>query len=301
MKQLVSKNTFLASSSGVPVATDVITTDNDVFVNPKADNITYKDKGNGAMGNEKTVVNDDFVKAEFTVDALAKPTGTAGTAPSVAELFKICGLKETVVAGTSVAYTPDSISVIGKATAYLDGYKRDITGMVGSFTFNATVGATAKFSFSLKGFTTFEEAEEPNPAVVLDTAKPYIVNTIAAVTLGGATVNLESADFDYGAAIESSSGTEENEYYISDFKPTVKVKAIKVKGNSSHWTQLKTTEIKELIITLGTAAGSKLTFKASYCAPSDTNESDSGGKVVYERTWACQNSAGNDNFEIKYH
>lgn len=299
-KQLTSKSTVLVNASTIPVAGDVITTDNNVLVSPKTKNITYKDMGNGAQGNEKSLINDDYVTAEFSLDVIAKPASAAGVAPSIAQLFKICGLSETVEAGVSVIYAPSSTSLSGKATAYLDGSKRDITGIAGDFGFSGTIGGTLKFSFSLKGFTTLEETTEANPTVTLDTAEPFVIKSITALTVGGSELDIESFDFSMAAAIEEIYAANRKEFYISDFKPNMKMKGVKTKGNQAHWSELKANTKKALIVTLGSEAGKKLTFSAPYCAPVDVSENESGGKVVYERTWNCQNNTGNDNFQIKY-
>jgi len=299
--QLTNRNTFLFSTAGTPAATDVITTDNNVFVNPKAKSIEYKDIGNGALGNSKTIVNNDYVTADFTVDVNAKGSGAAGTAPTYGEVLKACGLTETVNASTDVTYTPASSFVAGDAIAYLDDYKREVTGIAGTFTFGGKVGEIPKFSFSLKGFTTLDETSEANPAVTLDPNENLIIKSVTAVTVGGSSISLEDFTFDFGVDIQEVYGVGGlKEYYISDYKPTLKVSAVKTKGNSAHWTELNDNSQKSVIVTLGTTAGGIIEFTAPYCQPTDVSESDENGKVKYDRTWACENSAGGDNFSIVF-
>ncbi len=45
--------------------------------------------------------------ARITFRCEVKGSGTAGTEPSIGVLLKACGLDETVVASTSVTYSPD--------------------------------------------------------------------------------------------------------------------------------------------------------------------------------------------------
>ena len=299
--QLTNRNTFLFSTAGVPVATDVITTDNNVFVNPKSKSIEYKEIGNGALGNSKTIVNNDFVTADFTVDVNAKGSGAAGATPSYGEILKACGLTETITASTDVTYTPASSFVSGTALAYLDDYKREVTGIAGTFTFGGKVGEIPKFSFALKGFTTLAETLEANPSVTLDPNENLVIKSITAVTVGGSSIEMEDFMFDFGVDIQEVYGTGgHKEYYISDYKPTLKVSAIKTKGNSAHWTELNDNSQKSVVITLGTVAGNIIEFTAPFCQPTDVSESDENGKVKYDRTWACENSAGGDNFSIVF-
>lgn len=298
--QLTAKNTILVSTTGAPVAADVITTSSNVFVTPKTKSITSADVGNGRLGNEKTIINNDYVTAEFSLDVNAKGSGAIGTAPKCAELFKLCGLSETVNAGVSVVYAPNSSFVNGTALAYMDGAKREVTGIAGTFTFGGNVGEIAKFSFSLKGFTTLEEIAEVNPTVTLDVNTNLVIKSVTAITVGGGSINMESFTFDMGGSIQETYATGIKEFYIDDYKPSLKVTAIKIKGNFAHWTELNNNTKKAIVVTLGDVDGNIIEFTAPYCAPSDANESDGNGKVKYDRTWACENSAGNDNFSITY-
>ena len=298
--QLTVRNTLLVSTSGTPTATDVVTTDNNVLVNPKAKSIEYKDIGNGALGNSKIVINNDYVTADFNVDVNAKCSGSAGTAPSYAELFKLSGLSETVTADTDVTYGIASSFVSATALAYLDGSKREVSGIAGSFTFGGNVGEIAKFSFSLKGFTTLEETAEANPTVTLDSNSNLIIKSVTVITVGGGTIQMKDFTFDMGTDIQETYAAGLKEFYIQDFKPTLKVSAVKTKGNQTHWTDLNANTKKSVVITLGDVAGNIIEFTAPYCQPSDVSENDDSGKIVYDNTWMCESSAGADNFTIVY-
>ncbi len=299
-KQITSKNSFLINSSAAPTASDIITTNEIVFVNPKAKTIETKAIGNGELGNTKSVTVADWTTAEFDVSVNAKPSGTAGTAPSYAALFKACGLTESIdTTNNIVTYAPGGTPV-GNAKNYIDGSVRGVTGIAGDFKLSGNVGEIAKFTFSLKGFTDLSETAEANPAVTLDSNTDLTVQSITAITVGGATINLQEFDFGMGNEIQESYGVGTKEFYISDFKPTINVKAIKTKGNATYWDDLKNNTLKEVKAILGSGAGNTITFTASYCNPNDVSESDDSGEVVYNQTWICQSNAGNDNFSIVY-
>lgn len=299
-KQLSSKNTFLFMTGGVPTEAEVITTANNVFVNPRPKEIELKDIGNGKAGNNKTIINNDFVTAEFSVDINAKSSGGLGVAPTYGDLFKCCGLKETITASTDVTYTPELLEQTGDAVSYMDGYKRSISGIAGNMSFSGTVGELAKFNFALKGFTTLEPTAGANPSVTLDSNKNLIVTSASVITVGGATVELDSFEFDLGNDIKEIYAVGRKEYFTSDFKPTLKVTAVKTRGNDAHWADLNTNTKREVIISLGTSAGDIIEFRAPFCQPSDANENDDNGSIKYDRTWVCENSAGGDNFSITY-
>lgn len=87
----------------------------------------------------------------ITFTAEIKGSGTAGTAPELGQAFRACGLDETIVASTSVAYQPVS-SDHESCTIYYyqDGRLRKLLGARGTFTINAENGAygTAQFEFT---------------------------------------------------------------------------------------------------------------------------------------------------------
>lgn len=297
-KQLTSKNTFLCAIGAVTAA-NIITTANDVIVNPKVKTTEYKDAGVGA-GSTKSYLNEDLTVAEFSVDVTARSASQAGQKPSYFPLLKLCGLKETIVEDTSVTYTPELLGDLGTAKAYLDGEVRTITGIAGSFKLSAKIGELATFNFSLKGFTTIEPSAEANPEVVLDTNDKLLMQQATAITEDGIAIDLQSFELDAGMEIEQYYGAETKEYYIKDFKPTIKIKAIKTKGNNAHWAQLKANAVKEVIVVLGNSAGKKLEIKASYCNASDVSESDDKGIIVFEKTYICEANVGKDNFSLTY-
>ncbi len=298
--QLTDKNTFLFSTGGTPVSTDVITTSEKVIVNPKSNAIEYKDYGNGAGGNTKTYTNDDYTTADFKVPVDAKASGTAGVAPRIAELLKACSLKETINAGTDVIYTPELGSISGTAKAYVDGEVREITGIAGNVSFSGELGSFVKFSFDVKGFTTLSPELENNPIVTLDLNEKLLVKSATAITFAGNSINLKSFEFNTGNEIKETYATGLKEYYVQDFKPTIKIKAVKTKSNNDHWTELKSNSLKEIVINLGTESGKKLVFKAPKCNASDVSENDEDGKMIYEKTLLCQSNLGNDNYSLTY-
>ncbi len=300
LNQLSSKNVLLlVTGTEEPLAAAVITTANDIFINPKMDSKEYKDAGLGA-GSTKTYVNTDLTTVDFTVDVTARSAAGAGEVPKYADLFKICGMSEDIVADTSVTYKPTLPGTRGTSKAFLDGEVRTISGISGAFSLSGTIGEFAKLSFKLQGFTDAEPIAEANPNVSLDNNEKLIVQQATLITENGNDIDLESFDIDTGMEVEQVYGVSSKFFYIKDFKPTLKIKAIKTKGNSIHWTDLKNNAIKTIKIVLGSNVGKQMEIKADFCNPSDVSESDDKGIVVFEKSYLCQSSVGGDNFSIKY-
>ncbi len=298
--QLTVKNTLLFKTGGVPADTDNITTSNNVLILPTPKTVEYKNVGNGATGNNKTQTIPELTTTNFSVDVIARTGGALGTAPSYGELLKACGLDEVITANTDVTYTPTSTFAQGTAKAYLDGSYRDVTGIVGDITFGGKVGELAKFSFAMKVVTTLNETAGANPAVTIDTNSNLKVENASVITISGASIPLTEFEFKTGNEINETNAVGQNEFYISDIKPTIDVKAVKTKGVADHWADLHANTLKTVVITLGSTAGDKITLTAPYCNPINVSESDDSGKIIYNETFECQSSTGYDNFSIVY-
>jgi hypothetical protein len=301
--QQTLKNTVLAKSGALPTATEVVTTNGIVFVNPKIKSGDYDDVGAGTMGTKKTFIDPNYITAEFDIPVQIKKTSALGVAPKLSNLYKFCGLTETIVASTSVAYKPGGITTgTGQVKAYVDGYVKTITGMVGNLKLTGKVGEPLGGTFSVKGFLASAAATaEANPAVTLDTLNAPIVSLVSVVTAGGSTLNADSFDFDLGNDIPSPTyAVGKNEYYIANFDPTLTVTAVKTIGtDESAWTDFAAGTIRAILIQIGTAGG-MVELSVPYAMVKDLSEADDSGKVKLTRTFRAQASAGNDNFTLTY-
>lgn len=90
------------------------------------------------------------VHGQVTFDIELVGSGTLGTAPAFGKLFKACGCLETIVASTSVAYTPDTDGTDSLTIAWnVDGNAFKLTGCRGSFqiTMNDLQVPVIRFTF----------------------------------------------------------------------------------------------------------------------------------------------------------
>ncbi|MDP3267390.1 MAG: hypothetical protein Q8M39_11245 [Sulfuricurvum sp.] len=301
MNQLTLKNTVLAKNGGAPVAGDVITTNGLVFVNPKIKSGDYKDMGNGMMGATKTFIDPNWVNAEFDIPVQMKKSSALGTAPSIDEMFKMCGLDETIVAATSVAYAPGGTAGTGQIKVYTDGYVRALSGVAGSFKISGKVGEPLSATFSVKGFLASAEATaEANPTVTLDTNTAPVVTKVTVLTVGGTELNADSFDLDSGIQIKELYAMNIAEYYVDDFDPSITVSAVKIKGtDEAAWADFTAGTIRAIIVQVG-VAGAMIELSIPYAMLKDVSEADDNGNVKITRTFRAQASAGNDNYTITY-
>lgn len=298
--QQTLKNTVLFKQGGAPAAIDVVTLDGLVFLNPKVAGGEYSDMGNGLMGNMKSYVDPNMVTVEFDISVVGRGGGAAGIAPKMDDLLKCCGLAETITASTKVDYKPGGALTAGQCQVFTDGYQRLVTGAFLDLKISGKVGEFAKFTFSAKGYTDAVATATANPSVTLDTANPPVITSATVFTLGGGSVPITEFEFSLGNSIQSLYAVGQKEFYLQDFDPSIRIKAVKVKGVETHWDDLLAGNVKAIVITIGETAGQIIQIDVPFAKPKDVSETDDAGKVVYDNTFRCQSSVGSDNFTITF-
>ena len=298
---LTDKQVILAAYNATPTTGDVVTVSEYSSLSPKVKTTEVKELGRG-LGSTTNYAIADWTTVEGTITALLR----GGLPPKLAEMYKICGLVEeddTDSNGNITAshfYPADTPVTAGNLIVYQDGLKRIISGVAGSLKISFAIGELAKISFDIKGFTDAEPVAEDNPAVTLDDNQIFITESISAVTIGGDSFEVESVDFDMGVDIKEIYAIGAKEYQITDYKPTLNIKAYSDKTNQSHWTDIKNGNIKAVSIVLTNAAGNKFTFTANACKITDISEADNSGNIEDTRTYLLEKDANGKNFEITY-
>lgn len=138
---------------------------------------------------------------DFMVDAAT--SGTAGTAPIYGDLLRGCGLKETVVADTSVSY---SLQPLGEekhevALQYLDSQSMQVTENArGALTFSAEVRNKPMFGFQFMGahYDGQDPIAPPVDFAAWRDAPDCSPDNMEAITLGGTKLCVQSFSFTDG-------------------------------------------------------------------------------------------------------
>lgn len=101
--------------------------------------------------------------SEMDVEVELSGSGEAGTVPAYAPLLKACGLSETVAAGVSVIYAPDTDAPVTITFYYnLDGIRHVMTGVRGNMTLDMTARSIPMMKFHFTGLYT-AVADSPMP------------------------------------------------------------------------------------------------------------------------------------------
>lgn len=135
---------------------------------------------------------------QMSFEAEIKGSGTAGTAPETGALLQACGLAETVVPATSVAYAPAS-SALKSCTIYFyrDGKLLKVTGCVGAVTGSLAVGAVGKLSFTFTGHLV-SETDVALPTASYDSTVPVPMINLSSFAIDSKTPAITRFEFDLG-------------------------------------------------------------------------------------------------------
>ena len=115
------------------------------------------------LGQADQLLSQTRVEVSFEVELAG--SGTAGTAPAYGPVLRSCGISETISAGVSVTYAPES-SGFESCTIYYhqDGIRHKVTGCRGTFEMTCEVGQIPVISFTMTGiYNAPTDVTQPTP------------------------------------------------------------------------------------------------------------------------------------------
>ena len=117
---------------------------------PLAGNTVNRENYKGFMGASGKIRATSYQEVSFEIELAA--SGTAGVAPAYKDVLRACGLAETIVADTSVAYTPvDEAFEDGTLYYYCEDHLHKLTGARGSVEFDLSLGIINKAKIKMVG------------------------------------------------------------------------------------------------------------------------------------------------------
>lgn len=109
-----------------------------------------RDLDRAVLGAQGDILVSSRVLADFLVESAG--SGAAGTAPPYGELFRACGMGETVNVGTDVQYDPVSTGFSSLFfEANYDGNEHTARGARGNLSFQWETKAIPRFNFAFQG------------------------------------------------------------------------------------------------------------------------------------------------------
>ena len=147
----------------------------DLNITPQQSDVVSRDLVRPYLGASEQLLANTRVQCTFSVELVG--SGTVATAPAYGKALKACGMTETIVASTSVAYKPNSDTAPNSLTIYyaVDGVLHKVTGARGTWVLNGTVGQIPTIDFTFTGIYNAVVADaSPLTPTYANQAKPQI-------------------------------------------------------------------------------------------------------------------------------
>lgn len=299
--QVKKESTYGTDST--PAGTDALLVRN-LEITPIEADVVSRDLIRPYLGNSPQLLANTHVSLTFQVELAG--SGTAGTAPRYGAILQACGLSETIVASTSVAYAPVS-SAFSSATIYFnnDGIRHALTGSRGTFTLNAEVGQIPTIDFTMIGVFN-APTDTPLPTTTYSAqASPLIFKQ-------GNTSGFQF--FSYAGCLQSVSLDIANEtvyrelvgctkeILITNRAPsgTVMIEAVAL-ATKDYFSLAQTETTGNLTFLHGTTAGNRVLLTAGQCDITNPSYADQNGVQMLNIPYvAVPTTAGNDELSLVF-
>jgi hypothetical protein len=277
----------------------------DLNITPLQSDVVSRDLVRPYLGASEQLLANTRVECTFSVELAG--SGTAGTAPRYGKALLACGMSETIVATTSVTYTPVSAS-FGSCTIYynIDGVLHKVTGARGTFTINGTVGEIPTIDFTFTGIYN-TPTDTALPSVTYgDQATPVVFkngNTTGFELLSYAGC-LQSVSFDVGNTLvyrELVGCTKQ--VLLTDRASTgsVTLEAVTMATKNYFTAALTDGTLGNLLFQHGQTAGNIIDFASTRVDIGDVSYSDQDGIHMLNIPYTCvPSTSGNDEFSLVY-
>ncbi len=244
-------------------------------------------------------------QVSFTTEL--RGSGTAGTAPDYGILFRACGLKETVVGGTSVTYDPTSDKtdyIRACVTAYIDGLRVMYIGCMGSFSINCPLDGvpTVDWEFQAADFEVSDAAIVTGSGYDTSVPEPVLV---AGFSFAGFNFDATSVSFDMNNTVTLRQSANTSGGHINalitgrapsgSFDPEAVLKA--TKDVFADW---EAGTAVTLSIQIGQTAGNICTVTAPACQYTDLGFGDRDGMLTYDTPFGMVRSTSDDEIKIAF-
>ncbi len=258
-------------------------------------------------GSDLELVVDYHAMIEFKVELVG--SGTLGTAPAFGKLLKACRMQETIVAVTSVVYTPyrastDSITIY----FWLDGNLHKLLGARGTFTIEIDSQGIPYLSFKFWGLWVAPSAVA-NPVALSGWDAfpvPQAVNfdNTPIPSLHGYSGVYKSFRFDAGNNVVPFNNPGEREIRIIAHKAKGSISMLAPPvGTKDYISIAKNSTLGTMKVEHGTVAARKWFFECAgnTCQIVNPKYGDDQGRATIEADLNfVPTNAGNDEYQLRF-
>ncbi len=252
------------------------------------------------FGNSGSAQATAYNKVSFDVELAG--SGAAGTPPGWSALMRACACAVTIVAGTSVTYSPISES-LESLTIYanIDGTNHIMRDVKGNVKVTADAKGLPKLNFEFTGLFTPLAATTLPAATYSNFLDAIPVNkTNTQLSLLGIACAASAFSFDMGLSVVKRDLTNVDSVEITDRKSTASVTFENHAIGTKDWVgSALASETGVLQLIHGTVAGNIIEINAAHAQVKKPSYSDSDGIQMITTPLALRHgTAGNDEWSI---
>lgn len=243
------------------------------------------------------------VHSEIDIEVELAGTGTAGTAPAYAPLLRACGLAETIEAGISAVYAPDTNAPDTVTFHYnLDGIRHIMTGCRGNLSLDITARGIPMLKFHMLGlYNQVTDTPMPTDADYDAFLAPLAVNKINTPTWGihGATGAMQMFSLDMGNQVTYRNLIGWEGVVLSDRKVSGQASFEMMPVVTYAWHEaVRLGTLDALTLTHGSVAGNIIMIAAPKVQLTNPQYSESDGIQMLDVGLDFQPDQGDDEFTL---
>lgn len=235
------------------------------------------------------------------IEVLLRSSGVAGTVAEVGKLLNACGLLQTVVASTSVAYDPLTNTDAHKTIthyAYLDGLLWKFIGVIGKHNFDAKIGEAGIVKFTFPAPFLLPTAVTCPVGASYSGANPIVMSS-ADVINDGAVINVGAFSVDDGNELSHQYVTGLNKFTLTNRQPKLKLTKDSV-STAAEWAALQGGTNAALSATFGASAGSRMVVTTPVARRESVTQGERVDRNTLEMSYGLYESAGDDQFKYLF-
>lgn len=243
--------------------------------------------------------------AEISFDVEIKGSGTAGAAPEINDLLVACGMAETVVASTSVTYTPATDDQQYITIYYMqDGVRRILEDAVGTFSLNLEAGGVGMISFTFTGHKGTASDTAFGAGTFQSTVPAPVIN--GAFAIGGYSASVSKLSIDRGNQIvtpaDISTADGFGQIRIADWDITGSFDPLATLLATKNWVNEWEAGTAQALATgtIGSTAGNRYAISCPAVSYRSVAYAEREAERAYEIGFGASESSGDDGVAIAF-
>ena len=229
---------------------------------------------------------------------------SAGDKPDISEFLFACGMKETVSAGVSVKYEPQTpldpnAAQTSTLEVYEAGVKYRMVGSRGTFTLNGSPGSGLTSKFDLRSPFATSTTDTTIPTVPAPSGARLTFAGAAATTEDGSVIDIGTFEFALNAEISKDVGSEGVTIYIVNMIPTFKINPFSV-VTVSDWDRLIASTTVAFQADFEQGGSQSMILDIPKANLVETGAEERSGRIARPQTWECIETNGDDAFSLLF-